>query len=142
MFTIRDASLSEIMKAHALVPEFGEGGDVDFAGRLSGTTSLSIIGLAGDAVAGYAVCYLKDNCTAYIWMVGTLPDYRRQGVYQQLFTHIHAWAVGQGATRLVLKTRNNKRHMLAWLVKNDFLFTEIEPQDDISQNRILTEKLI
>ncbi|RYG61038.1 MAG: N-acetyltransferase [Alphaproteobacteria bacterium] len=142
MFTIRNASLSEIVKAHALVPEFYEGGHVDFEGRLSGTASFSVIALAGDDIAGYAVSYMKDTTTAYIWMVGTLPDYRRQGVYQQLFTRIHEWAVGQGATRLQLKTRNNKRHMLSWLVKHDFLFTEIESQDDISQNRILTEKLI
>lgn len=140
MFTIRSASLSEIMQAHALIPEFTEGGNVDFAERLAGKTAFLALALDGEDVAGYAVCYMKDNATAYIWMVGTMPEYRRKGAYQHLFDSITVWAREQGATKLELKTRNNKRGMLAWLVKNDFLFIGIETQDDPRENRIVTER--
>ena len=141
MFTIRTASLPEIMKAHALIPEFIEGGDVDFEERLAGRTAFPLIALDGEHIAGYAVSYVNDNA-AYIWMVGTTPDYRRSGVYQQMFHRIEAWAREQGVDKLRLKTRNNKRNMLAWLVKNDFMFTEIESRDDIRENRIMTEKVL
>lgn len=141
MFTVRSASLSEIIQANELIPEFTLGGRAYFEERLEGKTALLLVACDGDTVAGYGVSYLQDSA-AYIWIVGTLPDYRRRGVYQHIFRETFDWAKANGAHKLQLKTRNSCRNMLAWLVKNDFQFMEIEAQADSMDNRILTEKVI
>lgn len=44
--------------------------------------------------------------------------------------------------KIRIKTRNNKRQMLAYLVKNWFNFVEVVKSEDINDNRILLEKMI
>jgi ribosomal protein S18 acetylase RimI-like enzyme len=141
MFTIRHAELPEILAAHALIPEFTLGGEAYFRERLEGKTALSLIAWDGNKIAGYSVSYLQGDA-AYIWLVGTSPEYRGQGVYRQIFEDIQQWAKAQGARKLQLKTRNSYRTMLAWLVRNDFLFVKIDTQDNIMENRILAEKVL
>lgn len=139
MLEITTASLSDILAAHALIPEFTLGGEAYFRERLDGRTSVSLIARDGDRIAGYGICYLEGE-TAYVWLAGTAPGYRGRGVYQRIFEDIRTWAKEQGAVRLRLKTRNTYRAMLGWLVKNDFLFVEIERHEDPLQNRVLAER--
>jgi ribosomal protein S18 acetylase RimI-like enzyme len=141
MFTVRNASLPEIIAANALIPEFTLGGEAYFEERLAGKTALMLIAYDGDKVAGYSVSYLQADAV-YIWLVGTVPDYRKQGVYQQIFSEIVDWAEAQDVRRLEIKTRNAYRGMLGWLVKNGFMFTEIEVMDNIEDNRVYAEKVL
>ncbi len=141
MFTIRTASLSEIVETNALIPEFNLGGTAYFEERLAGKTALNLVCCDGDNIAGYGVSYLQDDAV-YIWVVGTLSEYRRRGVYQQIFDHTLEWARNHGAVKIRLKTRNDKRDMLAWLVKHEFLFTGVETQPVMLENRIMVEKVL
>ncbi len=52
------------------------------------------------------------------------------------------WAKRQGYSKLKIKTRNARREMLSFLVKNGFNFTEVEKKENIIENRINLEKII
>lgn len=50
------------------------------------------------------------------------------------------WAREKGYNKIKIKTRNNKREMLSYLVKYGFLFTEVMQHPNIDDHRILLEK--
>lgn len=52
------------------------------------------------------------------------------------------WAREKGYKNLRIKTRNNRREMLSFLVKSEFYFMSVEEQEKIENNRInLVKKL-
>src|SRR5471030_21237 len=85
-----------------------------FEDRYQGHAHLIIVGYDHDQDGSF-----------YCWMAGVNPNYRRQGVLSALMRYQAAWAKQHGYTTIKIKTRNNRREMLASLVKHGFLFTEV-----------------
>lgn len=139
MLIVSPSSLGDVERVHALIPEFS-GPPTDFRDRLNDKEFLALLAQKEGHDAGYAVSYRLDADTVYIWMVGVVPEFRKAAVWSRLFEETLAWARQQGFRRVRLKTRNTRRQMLAWLVKNDFRFIAVEPYPDSMDNRILTEK--
>lgn len=139
---VRQATLEAVLEAHAKVPEFHGGYDRDeFESRLKGKKSLLAVAFEGESPVGYMVSYEHRDADAfYCWMAGVDPKHRRNGALSRLMVHLEKWARKEGYRKIVIKTRNNRREMLAFLVKNGFQFTHVEPRGTVSENRILLEK--
>ena len=56
-----------------------------------------------------------------------------------MMEYLKNWSKEQGYKNLRIKTRNTRREMLSFLVKNNFNFYEIEAQENIRDNRICLE---
>lgn len=55
-------------------------------------------------------------------------------------TYEYKWAKEKHYDKIKIKTRNNRREMLGYLVKYGFFFTEVVQHPNIDDNRILLEK--
>ena len=76
----------------------------------------------------------QDNKTNfYCWMAGVISQYRKSGVLTAMMEYLKNWSKEQGYKNLRIKTRNTRREMLSFLVKNNFNFYEIEAQENIRE---------
>lgn len=140
---IRQAPLSAVMEAHAKIPEFvGAGYDRDaFEERLKGEKSLLSVAFSGKVAAGYMVSYEREeDGSIYCWMAGVAPEFRRNGILTGLMLDLEKWAKAEGYKKVTIKTRNSRREMLMFLVRNGFDITHVQPKGKVSENRILLEK--
>ena len=101
-----------------------------------------IVAYYNDAPIGYIIGYDKfeDDESFYCWMAGVDINYRRLGALKALMNYQIKWAKEKGYKKLKIKTRNNRREMLNFLVKNDFNFISVEEKENIRENRINLEK--
>ena len=72
-------------------------------------------------------------------MAGVDNNYRRLGALTALMNYQMNWAKKKGYNKLKIRTRNNRREMLSFLVKNGFNFVSVEQRDNITENRINLE---
>jgi ribosomal protein S18 acetylase RimI-like enzyme len=140
---IRQAPLQTVLDVHGKIPEFkGAGYDLDvFEERLKGKNHLISVGFVDEVPAGYMASYERwEDGSIYCWMAGVDPEFRRHGIMTRLMATLGKWAKEKGYKKITIKTRNNRREMLAFLVKNGFNFTHIKPKSRIEENRIMLEK--
>lgn len=141
---IKEVSLDDIMVVHEAIPEFNVHFPYTietFRERTAGKKMLRIIGYVGGKAAGYIVGYEKENDGSfYCWMAGVHPAHRRNGVLTALMEYQREWAKKNGYKVLKIKTRNNRREMLGFLVKQGFHFTDMEKYAKKEDHRILLEK--
>lgn len=144
MSTIRvtEASIEKAVEVNQTIVEFGEPYAKNyFEDRYGDREHLIIIGYADEQPAGYLIGYDRDqDGSFYCWMAGVDPAHRRQGVLSALMAYQAAWSKSHGYTKIKIKTRNNRREMLANLVKKGYLFTDVVPSEDAANNRISLEK--
>lgn len=135
---ITSASFEDIAAAHQKIPEFGEIlPSVHFEERCQNSPFLALTAFYSDQSAGYSVAYdrYKDG-SFYIWMVGVTPEYRQKGIYSALAQETAKWAKDNGFNALRIKTRNNRREMLHWLIKNGFDVMAVDKRQPIADSRI------
>lgn len=146
MIEIKEVEIEEVLKVHKNVLEFGElkPKKENFENRYNNREKLIIAAYYEQKPIGYMVAYDKfeDGESIYCWMVGVHINYRRKGTLKLLMEYFIKWAKQKGYSKIKIKTRNNRREMLSFLVKNNFYFTEVEKKEDIIENRILLEKQI
>jgi len=144
MIEIKEVNIEEVLKVHRNVLEF----DVlnpkkeYFEDRYKDSEKLIIVAYYNNIPVGYIVGYDKfqDNKSFYCWMAGVDINYRKLGILTQLMHYQISWAREKGYTILKIKTRNNRREMLSFLIKNDFYITDIEKEENINDNRIMLQK--
>lgn len=139
---VREVPIEQAVEVDKTITEFGAPYLAShFEDRCGGREQLIIVAYVDDQPAGYIVGYDRDqDGSFYCWMAGVNPAYRGQGVLKALMDYQFAWAKHRGYTAIKLKTRNNYRNMLAYLVKYGFLFTEVVPATDIHDNWINLQK--
>lgn len=142
---VKEAPIEEVVKVNAEIIEFEEPGWPHpkgyFENRYKDKDKLIVVAYASDKPAGYLVSYDKfGDGSFYLWMAGVDPKYRRKGILKTMIEYSEKWAKRKGYKKIKIKTRNNRREMLAYLVKYGFSFTGVEPKPDIKDNRILAEK--
>lgn len=144
---IKETNLEEAIQVHENVLEFQDGNleKEDFENRYQDAEKLIIVAYYQEKPIGYMIGYdrFKDHKeNFYCWMAGVDSRYRRMGALKNLMKYQEDWAKEKGYRNLRIKTRNNRREMLSFLVKNDFYFVSIEEQEKIEDNRInLVKKL-
>ena len=93
---------------------------------------------------GYLIAYDpedREHCF-YCWMAGVEKAYRKRGALTQMMQSLENWMQENGYTKMTIKTRNNKREMLSYLVHHGFDFTQVEKRENPKENRIYLEKEI
>lgn len=144
MIEVREVSIEEVLKVHKNIIEFDEMSPKKeaFEDRYKGKQNLIIVAYYNDFPIGYIIGYdrFEDNESFYCWMAGVDVNYRRLGALKALMEYQIKWAKEKGYKKLKIKTRNNRREMLSFLVKNDFNFTSVEEKENIRENRINLEK--
>ncbi len=142
--SVKEVPIEEAVKVNSTIIEFDESYSKNyFEERYNGKTHLIIVAYVDDKPTGYIVGYDRFNDGSfYCWMAGVDPKFRKMGVLKALMDYEEKWAKNKGYGKIRIKTRNNRREMLAYLVKYGFLLTEVESRDNIEENRILFEKKI
>ncbi|MDD4938328.1 MAG: GNAT family N-acetyltransferase [Candidatus Shapirobacteria bacterium] len=137
-------SLNDVVKITKTIIEFDQSYDKKyFEDRIKSEKNLILVAYIDHLPVGYLVSYDRDkDGSFYCWMAGVDPKFRQLGVLTELMKHLFQWAKNHNYLKIKIKTRNNRREMLAFLVKFGFNFTEVEPRADINNNRIMLEKYL
>lgn len=139
---VKEVPIDEAVKVNRNVIEF-DGKDTkaeDFERRYQDKDKLIIVAYYENVPIGYIIGYDRDNDGSfYCWMAGVDNNYRRLGALTSLMNYQMNWAKKKGYNKLKIRTRNNRREMLSFLVKNGFNFVSVENKEDITENRINLE---
>ena len=139
---VKEVPIDEAVKVNRNVIEF-DGKDTkaeDFERRYQDKDKLIIVAYYENVPIGYIIGYDRDNDGSfYCWMAGVDNNYRRLGALTALMNYQMDWAKKKGYNKLKIRTRNNRREMLSFLVKNGFNFVSVENKEDITENRINLE---
>lgn len=141
---VKETSLEEAIKVHKKVLEFDDlnPSKEDFENRYQNLEKLIIVAYYQNSPIGYIIGYdkFKDNKESfYCWMAGVDYNYRRLGALTELMKYQMNWAKEHGYRKLRIKTRNSRREMLSFLVKNGFDFVSVEEKGNRIDNRINLE---
>lgn len=141
---IKETSFDEIVQVSSLIPEFDEDYITkSFKERWTWKETLILSAYADWPPVGYLVWYDRyQDSSFYCWMTGVAPRFRQQGILTALMNYQDQWAKDHGYIMVKIKTRNTRREMLAYLVKQGFNFIEVISQDSVEENRILLQKNI
>ncbi len=141
--TIKKASIEEAVSVNATIVDFtyAECQKDYFEDRYKGKDKLIIVAYVDDQPAGYIVGYNRfEDGSFYCWMAGVNPKFRKLGLLKAMMNYEDEWAKEKGYNKIKIKTQNDRREMLAYLVKYGFFFTEVVQHPNIDDNRILLEK--
>ena len=144
-FIIREGPLEDVLAANEHVPEF-EGSRFsrqEFETAFSDKKKLILVAYSAGTPVGFLVGYERNGPDNF-WFFGaaTLPEYRRRGIMNRLFSRMESWALQQKYTKLECKTRNYRREMLNLLLKTGWNITQVLPQGTVEEYKILFEKRI
>ncbi|OIO24603.1 hypothetical protein AUJ14_05720 [Candidatus Micrarchaeota archaeon CG1_02_55_22] len=141
---VRECSEQDALSLWAAIPEFAESADSakqKCAERLPGRKPVFLAAFDGNAPAGFAIAYERDNDNSlYVWMTGVLPGYRRKGALTALMNHVEEYARKQGHAKLKIRTRNERREMLSFLVAEGYDVLSVEARANTKDSRINLEK--
>lgn len=141
---IKETSLEESLKVFNKIPEWDrpEAGTVDFCQKkIDNKNHLILSSYVDGENAGYLIAYEKND-SFYCWVVAVDPKYRRMGIHTQMMNRFIEYAKSNNFKRVSLKTVNNKRAMLSYLVENDWNFIEVIRKEKEELNEIIVEKKI
>lgn len=145
MLTIKPVSIEDAYQIHLQIPEFKDRVPLEkFQAQLATTSDQHIvIAYLSEKPIGYMVSYdrFKDG-SIYCWMTGVTPEARGQGALKVMIADLIEWAKAKNFQELKIKTRNARREMLNFLVKNDFNFLEVEQRKLLKNHRILLNKIL
>lgn len=137
-------SVSLALQVNALIPEFSDWySDSYFKERITWKDEILLWAYISDKLIWYMIWYNRDNDTSYYCrMAWVIPNFRQNWALKKMMSELFATAKEKWYTSVKIKTRNSRREMLSFLVKNNFNFIEIETKEEIVENRLLLQKLI
>ncbi|MDP3919174.1 MAG: GNAT family N-acetyltransferase [Nanoarchaeota archaeon] len=142
---IREIKLEDIQKAVNIsfgIPEFETPNLVqDYIERIGDKDHLILIGEKDNIPAGFKIGYNKNNDGSfYSWMGGVLPQYRRQGIANQLAEYQEDWAKRKLYTSIQIKTRQKFQGMLYLAIKRGYQMTSFDDDTRFEDKLITLEK--
>ena len=140
--SIKESTIDEVLKINSTIIEFDEKYQKDyFEDRYKGKKKLIIVAYVNGNPAWFIVWYDKSSDSSfYCWMVWVNPKFRKLGVLSALMEYENDWAIANNYNKIKIKTRNSRRGMLSYLVKNGFYFTEVTQKPNVYDNEIYLEK--
>lgn len=145
MIEIKEVNIDEVLEVHINIPEFVETkpNKQYFEERYKGKENIILCAYKDNIAIGYIIGYDKfSDESFYCWMAGVIPEYRKLGTLTKLMKYLTEWSRDNGYNKIKIKTRNDKRDMLKFLIKNEFNFTYVEERENIKDNRISLERNI
>lgn len=145
MIEVKEVGINEALEVHKNILEFKDTIPIAeyFENRYKNKEKLIIVAYNNNTPIGYIIGYDKYNDGSfYCWMAGVDNNYRKLGALTGLMNYQIEWAKNKGYNKIKIKTRNTRREMLGFLVKNGFNFASIESKENIEENRINLEKII
>jgi ribosomal protein S18 acetylase RimI-like enzyme len=140
MIEVKEVTIEEALKVHEKVLEFNNEPKEYFTERYKDKNPLIIVAYYNNIPIGYIIGYDKfNNGSYYCWMAGVDNNYRRLGALNSMIIYLIEWMKRRNYKVLQIKTRNNRREMLSYLVKTGFNFTKVEEMENIEDNRIFLE---
>jgi ribosomal protein S18 acetylase RimI-like enzyme len=141
MIEIKEVPIETALIVEKNIPEFTtKYSKESYEDRLKDKTHLITVAFIDNKPAGYMISYNRYNDgSIYCWMTGVDPNFRKMGLLTQMMEFLKNWSKEKNFNKIKIKTRNSRREMLAYLIKNNFLLTSVEPKEDITENRILAE---
>ena len=121
-FVVKETSLEESLKVFTKIPEWNrpEAGTVDYClKRINGRDNLILSAYVNNENVGYFIAY-EENNYFYVWVAAIIPEYRRMGILKEMMRICNEYAKEHGYHKLILKTLNNKREMLNFVVKDNW----------------------
>src|SRR5260221_243624 len=117
-----DKAIADVKAARSKIPEFDLAFDKTyFENRYKNKEKLLLTARQETTNVGFVVAYDRDkDGSLYCWMAGVIPQYRSQGAFGLLMKFMDKWAKENGYNKIKVKTHNNFRQMLMYLVKNGF----------------------
>ncbi|CAF3637178.1 unnamed protein product [Rotaria sp. Silwood1] len=100
---------------------------------------LILVAYIDNQPVGYLMGYERYS-SFYIWIVGVLPNHRRQGILVQLMNRTEQWAMKEKYKSLTIKTRNSFKSMLLFLISHDFKLIDIDKRQSVDTHRLILEK--
>lgn len=139
--TIKENQLQTAVEIANKIVEFDEIFGQDYmASRYADKDHLILTAHIDLQPVGFLIGYDKyGDGSFYCWLAGVDPTFRRRGVLRAMMIYLKSWSQKHGYDRLLIKTRNTRRGMLAFLVENDFNFIGLETRKEARENRILFE---
>lgn len=141
---IKEVNLEEALKVFKKIKEWDrpEAGTVEYCNkRIENLKHIILAAYADNENVGYLIGYDKDN-SFYCWVAAVDENYRRMGILTRMMKIFENYAKQLGYSKVTLKTLNNKREMLSYLVKNNWNFTDIIKNENVILNEIIAEKEI
>lgn len=141
---VKKDSIESAFSVHKSIPEFDEIVEIsDFEERYQDKKHIIFVAYLQEKPIGYLIAYdkFKDG-SIYCWMAGVIPEFRKKGVLTKIMQKLELWCMNNKIQTIHIKTRNSRREMLAFLVKNEFLLAEVLPENNIQEHRIMFQKKI
>ncbi len=141
MIEVKEVAIEEAMKVHHNVLEFDDLNPKKefFTNRYEPYEHVITVAYYENEPIGYMIGYdhFQDNKeTFYCWLAGVDYRFRRKGALKNLMEYQMNWARSKGYKNLRIKTRNDKREMLSYLVKSGWNFIEVEKTDPLENSSI------
>lgn len=141
---IKEVNLEEALKVFPKIKEWDrpEAGTVEYCNkRIGNLKHIILAAYADNENIGYLIGYEKND-SFYCWVAAVDEKYRRRGILTQMMSIFENYAKKLGYGKVALKTLNNKKEMLSYLVKNNWNFTDIIKNENVMLNEIIAEKKI
>lgn len=130
--------LQKILAAYSLI--FEDSDSSFFKGRFDEHPQItSVLAFNKDELIGFKIGYPYDNITFYSWVGGVLPNYRQQGIANELAEQQELAAKSQGFKKLRTKSMNQFKPMIILNLKRGFDINEVYTNVK-GQTKIIFEK--
>lgn len=141
---IKEGEIDVAVKVHSGLHEFSQlYRREEVEDRYRDREELILTAYLGNEPVGYLISYDKYvDGSFYCWMTGVKAEFRRRGILTKMMNYLYDWAVKHNYHKITLKTRNSRREMLAYLIKNDFNIKNVEINPAIEDNKVLFEKVL
>jgi ribosomal protein S18 acetylase RimI-like enzyme len=107
------------------IPEFNSPYKIEEYKKRCAGKYLALIAEIDNQSVGFKIGYDRLNDGSfYSWMGGVLPKFRRMGVAYSLANFQEKWAVENGFSSILLKTRQKHDEMIAFSFNRGFIITE------------------
>lgn len=139
---IKGICLEEALKVYPKIEEWDrpEAGTIEYCNDRIGNSKNIILGAyIKNEIIGYLIAY-ERNTSFYCWVTAVGKRYRKMGILTEMMNIFENHAKKLGYNKVTLKTLNNKREMLSYLIKNNWNFSDIIKNDNIILNEIMAEK--
>jgi len=141
--TVRQADIKELHSVNAGIEEFKTPYPIEvFEERLAGRQWYGLVAEDEGELLGFKLGYDEGEGVFYSWLGGVLPAARRRGAARLMLHAQEAWVREHGYTEIRVKSRNRYRNMLMLLLSEGYQVFDIEPQEQLEDNRIWFRKAL